>query len=91
MARRKKKVMEQRLKSLGDDAVDCVERAMGEISLDWQKDQLVDTGIVNTGKLRHIIQSIKELKDIEAKDLEKENKAEASQLLKALEMEDDAE
>ncbi len=75
-----KKSMADRLKRLRDGAVSCVERAMREVK---------SAGEVDTGKLRHLIQSIKDLKDIAIKD-DNEPKV-TSKLFEALEREDDTE
>ncbi len=81
--------MEKKLKRLSDSAMKNTERAVKELSKEWEKGELVETGIVNTGRLRHIIQSIKDLKDIAQKDKENRDIDSPSKIYQALEKEDD--
>lgn len=74
-----------RLKDLSRRAVDQVERAMKELDMDFQKGELLHTGLVDTGRLRQVIQSIKDLKDIWD---EGEEKKDASSLYLALKQEE---
>ncbi len=76
----------QRLKSLREKAIKNVERGFNELDLIFQKDNLVETGIVDTGKLRQLIQATKDLTDL----FQGENggKEDVSLILKALEAEE---
>ncbi len=78
----------EKLSEINESILDCVARAIDEISLDYQKQELIDTGIVDTGKLRHIIQSVKDLKDF-SKLEENLKEEELSKLYEALESEDE--
>ena len=75
--------MDKKLSKLCDNAVKYTQRAVDELTSN-DKESCVDTG-----RLRHVIQSIKDLKDIANKDRAYEDIADATKLYQALEKEDD--
>ncbi|MFI3206790.1 MAG: hypothetical protein R3Y33_06045 [Clostridia bacterium] len=77
-------LMEKKLNKLCDNAVKFTQRAVGELT--FPKDQ---EGLVDTGKLRHVIQSIKDLKDIANKDKAMNNISDVSKIYSALEKDND--
>lgn len=82
------KRMNDRLNRLNKSIIRCIEKAIKQISIDVDKNnEITNNGIVDTGKLRHIIQSVKDLKTITAQN--NVNDEQLSKIYEALEKEDD--
>ncbi|MEG1427452.1 MAG: hypothetical protein RSC76_07160 [Oscillospiraceae bacterium] len=76
----------ERLSLLMDGAVAGLERAVEELDLDFQKGELLQTGMVDTGRLRQITASIKDLRDMSSAS---PKKADVSKIYSALQMRDE--
>lgn len=78
--------IQTRLKRLRETALESVERGFTELDLIFQKGDTIETGVLDTGKLRQLIQATKDLTDLYKE--ENSGKADVSLILKALEGED---
>ncbi len=75
-----------RLKELRETALRNVEKGFDEIHMIFNKNEVVDTGIVDTSKLRVLIQATKELSELYSED--NGGKADVSLIIEALRGED---
>ncbi|MFI3325017.1 MAG: hypothetical protein R3Y35_02465 [Clostridia bacterium] len=78
--------VQKRLKKLRETALKNVERGFTELDLIFQKENKIETGVIDTGKLRQLIQATKDLTEL-YKD-ENSGKEDISLVLKALEGEE---
>lgn len=82
------KKINDRLNRLNKSIIRCIEKALKQVSTDVNKNnEITNNGIVDTGKLRHIIQSVKDLKTITAQNSVDDEQL--SKIYEALEKEDD--
>ena len=74
-----------KLERLTEQLTDKVGEAIEQLELDWIKGESFETGLVDTQKMRHIIQSIKDLKELVNDDGKLDAKQSQSELIEVIE------
>lgn len=73
-----------KLERLTEQLTDKVGEAIDQLELDWIKGESFETGLVDTQKMRHIIQSIKDLKELVNDDGNSDAKQSQSELIEVI-------
>lgn len=58
----------ERVLNITDVVLDKIQSAVEQLETDYKDGETIDTGIVNTARLRQIVQSLKDIKDIGTAD-----------------------